>query len=163
MAKVLQDGEKATDFSMHSTTGQIELKDFSGSYLVLYFYPKDDTPGCTNEAKDFSALIDAFADRNAKVVGVSRDPLSKHEKFSAKHDLKVILASDESGETTEMYGTWIEKNMYGKTYMGIARQTFLIGPDGSIIKSWKKVQVKGHAEDVLSHLPDGTKTSQDKV
>ena len=152
MAKVLQDGEKAPDFSMPSTTGQIKLEDFSGSYLVLYFYPKDDTPGCTNEAKDFSALIDAFADRNAKV-----------EKFSAKHDLKVILASDESGETTEMYGTWIEKNMYGKTYMGIARQTFLIGPDGSIIKSWKKVRVKGHAEDVLSHLPDGTKTSQDKV
>ncbi|MEN8876162.1 MAG: peroxiredoxin, partial [Hyphomonas sp.] len=107
MAKVLQDGEKAPDFSMPSTTGQIKLDDFSGSYLVLYFYPKDDTPGCTNEAKDFSALIDAFADRNAKVVGVSRDPLSKHEKFSAKHDLKVILASDESGETTEMYGTWI--------------------------------------------------------
>jgi thioredoxin-dependent peroxiredoxin len=84
---------------------------------------------------------------------VSRDPLSKHEKFTAKHDLSVILASDESGETTEAYGTWVEKNMYGRTYMGIARQTFLIGPDGTIIKSWKKVRVKGHAEEVLGHLP----------
>lgn len=153
MAKLLQDGDKAPDFSMQSTAGPIKLDDFKGGYLVLYFYPKDDTPGCTNEAKDFSALIDEFTARNARIVGVSRDTLAKHEKFAAKHDLKVTLASDESGETTETYGTWVEKNMYGRTYMGIARQTFLIGPDGSIIKSWKKVRVKGHAEDVLGHLP----------
>ncbi|MEQ3651619.1 peroxiredoxin [Hyphomonas sp.] len=159
MAKVLQDGEKAPDFSMPSTSGSIQLKDFAGGYLVLYFYPKDDTPGCTNEAKDFSEMIEAFAARNAKIVGVSRDPLSKHEKFAAKHDLKVILGSDESGKVTESYGTWVEKNMYGRTYMGIARQTFLIGPDGSIIKSWKKVRVKGHAEGVLGHLPDPTKAN----
>jgi len=159
MAKVLQDGEKAPDFSMPSTSGPIQLKDFAGSYLVLYFYPKDDTPGCTNEAKDFSEMIEAFTARSAKIVGVSRDPLSKHEKFAAKHDLKVILGSDESGKVTESYGTWVEKNMYGRTYMGIARQTFLIGPDGSIIKSWKKVRVKGHAEDVLGHLPDPTKAN----
>ena len=153
MAKLLQDGDKAPDFSMPSTTGPITLKDFKGSYLVLYFYPKDDTPGCTNEAKDFTALADQFAARNAKIVGVSRDPMAKHEKFIAKHELNLILASDETGETTESYGTWVEKNMYGKKYMGIARQTFLIDPAGTIIKSWKKVRVKGHAEEVLDHLP----------
>ena len=153
MAKSLQEGDTAPDFSMPSTDGTIQLKDFKGSYLVLYFYPKDDTPGCTTEAKDFTSLAGEFAKRNAKIVGVSRDPMAKHEKFAAKHELDVILASDESGETTESYGTWVEKNMYGKRYMGVARATFLIDPSGTIIKSWKKVRVKGHAEAVLEELP----------
>ena len=153
MAEILQIGDKAPEFSMPSTSGPIKLKDFRGTYLVLYFYPKDDTPGCTNEAKDFTALSKEFAAKNAKVVGVSRDTLAKHEKFSAKHELDVILASDEGGTTTESYGTWVEKNMYGRTYMGIARETFLIDPKGAIIKVWKRVRVKGHADDVLSSIP----------
>lgn len=153
MGDVLQAGDKAPAFSMPSTSGVIKLKDFRGSYLVLYFYPKDDTPGCTNEAKDFSDLLDQFSARNAKVAGVSRDTLAKHEKFAAKHDLKVTLASDEEGKVTETYGTWVEKNMYGRTYMGIARETFLIDPKGVIIKYWQRVRVKGHAAEVLEHLP----------
>ncbi len=154
MAEILQTGDKAPDFTMQSTSGPISLKDFRGSYLVLYFYPKDDTPGCTNEAKDFTALADAFADKHVKIVGVSRDTLAKHEKFATKHDLSVILASDADGHVTESYGTWVEKNMYGRTYMGIARETYLIDPKGVIIKVWKKVRVKGHAEDVLGSIPE---------
>ena len=149
MAKVLQDGEKAPDFSMPSTSGPIQLKDFAGGYLVLYFYPKDDTPGCTNEAKDFSEMIEAFATRNAKIVGVSRDPLTKHEKFAAKHDLKVILGSDESGEITESYGTWVEKNMYGRTYMGTLRTTFVIDEKGMIEEVIAKVKTKDHTAQIL--------------
>lgn len=154
MAEILQTGDKAPDFAMESTDGPIRLKDFKGSYLVLYFYPKDDTPGCTNEAKDFTALADQFAEKNAKILGVSRDTLAKHEKFAAKHELAVILGSDADGTVTESYGTWVEKKLYGRTYMGIARETYLIDPKGSIIKVWKKVRVKGHAEEVLSSIPE---------
>ncbi|WP_370172118.1 MULTISPECIES: peroxiredoxin [Hyphomonas] len=154
MANPLQAGDKAPNFSMPSTEGEISLKDFEGSYLVLYFYPRDNTPGCTTEAKDFTALVDEFGARNAKIVGVSRDSMTKHENFKAKQDLKVILASDEDGKTTESYGTWVEKNMYGKTHMGVARETFLIDPTGKIIKLWKKVRVKGHAQEVLEALPE---------
>ncbi|HBQ47524.1 peroxiredoxin [Hyphomonas atlantica] len=154
MANPLQAGDKAPNFSMPSTEGDISLKDFEGSYLVLYFYPRDNTPGCTTEAKDFTALVDEFGARNAKIVGVSRDSMTKHENFKAKQDLRVILASDEDGKTTESYGTWVEKNMYGKTHMGVARETFLIDPTGKIIKLWKKVRVKGHAQEVLEALPE---------
>lgn len=154
MANPLQAGDKAPNFSMPSTEGDISLKDFEGSYLVLYFYPRDNTPGCTTEAKDFTALVDEFGARNAKIVGVSRDSITKHENFKAKQDLRVILASDEDGKTTESYGTWVEKNMYGKTHMGVARETFLIDPTGKIIKLWKKVRVKGHAQEVLEALPE---------
>ncbi|HAE95384.1 MAG TPA: peroxiredoxin [Hyphomonas atlantica] len=154
MANPLQAGDKAPNFSMPSTEGDISLKDFEGSYLVLYFYPRDNTPGCTTEAKDFTALVDEFGARNAKIVGVSRDSMTKHENFKAKQDLRVILASDEDGKTTESYGTWVEKNMYGKTHMGVARETFLIDPNGKIIKLWKKVRVKGHAQEVLEALPE---------
>lgn len=154
MAEMLQTGDKAPDFAMESTSGPITLKDFRGSYLVLYFYPKDNTPGCTNEAKDFSALADRFAGKNAKVLGVSRDSLAKHENFVARHELKVILGSDADGTVTETYGTWVEKKLYGRTYMGVARETYLIDPDGVIIKVWRKVRVKGHAEEVLSSIPD---------
>ena len=154
MANPLQAGDKAPNFSMPSTEGDISLKDFEGSYLVLYFYPRDNTPGCTTEEKDFTALVDEFGARNAKIVGVSRDSMTKHENFKAKQDLRVILASDEDGKTTESYGTWVEKNMYGKTHMGVARETFLIDPTGKIIKLWKKVRVKGHAQEVLEALPE---------
>ena len=149
MANPLQAGDKAPNFSMPSTEGDISLKDFEGSYLVLYFYPRDNTPGCTTEAKDFTALVDEFGARNAKIVGVSRDSMTKHENFKAKQDLRVILASDEDGKTTESYGTWVEKNMYGRKSMGIERSTFLIDEEGVVRDIWRKVKVKGHAEDVL--------------
>lgn len=154
MAKEWTEGDKAPDFSMPSTDGPISLSDFKGKYLVLYFYPKDNTPGCTNEAIDFSAHIKAFEKAGASVVGVSKDSMKKHENFVAKHDLKVVLASDEDGAVCDAYGTWVEKKNYGRTYMGIARSTFLIGPDGKLHKIWPKVKVKGHAEEVLAAIPD---------
>ena len=144
-----KEGKPAPDFSMDSTQGPIKLGDFKGRTLVLYFYPKDDTPGCTTEAKDFSAMAKQFAKAGAAVVGVSRDPLARHEKFAAKHDLDLVLASDEDGTVCEAYGVWVEKKNYGRTYMGIQRATFLIGPDKKVIRIWPKVRVKGHAEEVL--------------
>ena len=152
MTKQLQSGEKAPYFSMSSTKGDIDLSDFKGQKLVLYFYPKDDTPGCTTEAIAFTALAPEFEAAGAAIVGVSKDTLAKHEKFAAKHDLSVTLASDADGSVCDAYGTWVEKKMYGRTYMGIARSTFLIGEDGAIIKVWQKVKVKGHAEDVLETI-----------
>lgn len=147
-----QEGRKAPAFSMETTAGKRRLADYAGKYLVLYFYPKDDTPGCTQEALDFTAHAKAFEKAGAVVLGVSRDSLSRHEKFSAKHNLTVQLGSDEDGKVSEAYGTWEEKSMYGRTYMGMARRTFLIGPDGKIIRVWPKVRVKGHAQEVLENI-----------
>ena len=152
MAIGLKEGGRAPNFSMESTQGPIKLADFKGRTLVLYFYPKDDTPGCTTEAKDFTALAKDFAKADAAVVGVSRDPMTRHEKFAGKHELDLILASDEDGKVCEAYGVWVEKQNYGRTYMGIERSTFLIGPDGKIRRIWSKVRVKGHAEEVLSEV-----------
>ena len=152
MANGPKEGVRAPDFSMDSTQGPIKLADFKGRTLVLYFYPKDDTPGCTTEAKDFTALAKDFAKADAAVVGVSRDPMTRHEKFAGKHELDLILASDEDGKVCEAYGVWVEKQNYGRTYMGIERSTFLIGPDGKIRRIWSKVRVKGHAEEVLSEV-----------
>ena len=121
-----------------------------GGPLVLYFYPKDDTSGCTREAQDFTALAGDFAAAGARVVGVSRDPMKKHDKFIAKYDLSVPLASDEDGRISEAFGTWVEKSMYGRKYMGLERATFLIGGDGRVRKAWRKVKVPGHAEAVLA-------------
>lgn len=118
--------------------------------LVLYFYPKDDTSGCTREAIDFSGLIDDFDAAGVAVVGVSKDSAKKHASFIAKHDLKVRLVADETGALCEAYGTWVEKSLYGRKYMGIERATFLIGRDGRIAKVWRKVKVPGHAEAVLA-------------
>ena len=146
----LKEGARAPKFSMDSTQGPIKLADFRDRTLVLYFYPKDDTPGCTTEAKDFTALAGDFAKAGAAVVGVSRDSMARHEKFAGKHALDLILASDEDGKVCEAYGVWVEKKNYGRTYMGIQRSTFLIGPDGKIIRIWPKVRVKGHAEEVLA-------------
>ncbi|MDP3403827.1 MAG: peroxiredoxin [Brevundimonas sp.] len=117
---------------------------------VLYFYPKADTPGCTNEAKDFSEHAEAFAGAGVTVIGVSKDAVKKLEKFKAKYDLKVTLASDEDTGVTEAFGVWVEKSMYGKTYMGIERATFLIDGSGTVRRVWRKVSVKGHAEAVLA-------------
>jgi len=144
-------GDTAPGFSMPSDGGgTVSLSDFKGRYLVLYFYPKDDTPGCTKEAIGFSDSKAAFNALNASIVGVSKDPVAKHDKFIVKHNLKVGLGSDESGEVIEKYGVWVEKNMYGKKYMGIERATYLIGPTGKILEIWRKVRVKDHVAAVLA-------------
>jgi len=146
-------GDNAPDFSMPSDGGgTVTLSDFKGRYLVLYFYPKDNTPGCTTEAVDFTALKDKFSALNAEIIGVSRDSIKKHDNFIAKKELGIILGADLEGKVTEDYGVWVEKSMYGKTYMGIQRATFLIGPNGKIAEVWPKVRVKGHAEAVLERL-----------
>jgi peroxiredoxin Q/BCP len=120
-----------------------------GGPLVLYFYPKDDTSGCTKEAQDFTDLADEFAKAGAKIVGLSRDPMKKHDKFIAKYNLKVPLVSDEDGAISDAFGTWVEKSMYGRKYMGMERATYLIGKDGQVVKAWRKVKVPGHAAEVL--------------
>ena len=146
-------GDKAPDFNIPTNGGgNTTLSTYSGKFLVLYFYPKDDTPGCTTEAKDFTALYADFGKAGAAILGVSKDTVAKHEKFISKHELAITLGSDESGEMVEAYGVWVEKNMYGRKYMGIQRSTFLIGPDGKIAHVWPKVKVKGHAQAVLDTL-----------
>ncbi|SLN17580.1 thioredoxin-dependent thiol peroxidase [Roseisalinus antarcticus] len=146
----LEPGDAAPDFSLpRDGGGTAALADFAGQAVVLYFYPRDDTSGCTKEAIAFTDHLEAFAAAGAVVLGVSKDSVSKHDKFRDKHGLKVALLSDEEGDVCERYGVWKEKNMYGKTYMGIERSTFLIGPDGKIAKAWHKVKVPGHAEAVL--------------
>jgi len=143
-------GDKAPDFSLPANDGKtIALADYQGQALVLYFYPKDDTPGCTTEAKDFTALSADFAAAGAAIIGASKDKPAKHDKFIAKHELNVDLVSDEEGILMENYGVWVEKNMYGRKYMGIERATFLIDSVGTIQQIWRKVRVKGHAEAVL--------------
>lgn len=122
---------------------------YQGKPLVVYFYPKADTPGCTNEAKDFTALADDFAAAGVPIVGISKDKPAKLKKFADKYGLRVILASDESGAACEAFGTWVEKSLYGRKYMGIERATFLVGADGAILRVWPKVKVKGHAAEVL--------------
>ena len=126
-----------------------------GQPLVLYFYPKDDTSGCTKEAQDFTELAGDFAKAGVKVVGLSRDPMKKHDKFIAKYDLKVPLASDEDGAVSDAFGTWVEKSMYGRKYMGMERATYLIGADGRVLKAWRKVKVPGHAAEVLKAAKSG--------
>jgi len=150
----LKPGDVAPAFSMPGSgdSGTLSLTDYAGKYLVLYFYPKDNTPGCTTEAIDFTAQKQAFAKLNADIIGVSRDSVKKHDNFIAKKELGIILGADVEGSVTEDYGVWVEKSMYGKTYMGIQRATFLIGPDGRIVEVWPKVRVKGHIDAVLESL-----------
>ncbi len=144
-------GRAAPDFTLpRDGGGTVALADLRGQQVVLYFYPKDDTPGCTTEGVGFSRAIADFEAAGAVVVGVSKDSAAKHDKFVAKHDLKVILASDAEGTTCEDYGVWGERSMYGKTYMGIERATFLIGQDGTVRQVWRKVKVAGHVEEVLA-------------
>ena len=146
-------GDKAPAFDMPTDgDGNVSLSGLSGKNVVLYFYPRDDTPGCTKEAIAFTGLKADFDARNAVIVGVSKDTVAKHAKFRAKHDLDVILGADEDGAVCEAYGVWVEKNMYGRKSMGIERSTFLIGPDGTLRQVWRKVKVAGHAEAVLAAL-----------
>ena len=146
---MIEQGDKAPDLAVTASDGSTINLAAPGTPLVLYFYPKDDTSGCTREAQDFTALARDFAAAGAKIVGVSRDPMKKHEKFIAKYGLKVPLASDEDGRISDAFGTWVEKSMYGRKYMGMERATFLIGKDGRVLRAWRKVKVPGHAEEVL--------------
>jgi len=147
MAKITE-GAKAPDFEMEGADGPIRSADFKGKTYVLYFYPKDDTPGCTNENKDFSALAPAFARAGVAVVGASKDSLKRHATFTAKYGLTVPLGSDPEGKTIEAFESWVQKSLYGREYMGIDRSTFLI-QDGVIKRIWRKVKVAGHAQAVL--------------
>ena len=146
----LKEGKKAPSFTMkRDGGGTVKLSDLKGKIVVLYFYPKDDTSGCTKEAIAFTEHKKKFDRIGAEIIGVSRDTVEKHEKFIEKHKLKVALGADEDGKVTERYGVWQEKKMYGRTFMGIVRSTFLIDQDGVIRKIWPKVKVAGHAEEVL--------------
>ncbi|WP_127109766.1 thioredoxin-dependent thiol peroxidase [Pararhodobacter zhoushanensis] len=148
-------GETAPDFTAPTQNGEdLTLSDLRGQPVVLYFYPKDDTPGCTQEAKDFTELGHQFEAAGAKVIGVSKDTVAKHEKFALKYDLGVTLVSDAEGEICEQYGVWGEKKNYGKTYMGITRATFLIDGEGRLAREWPKVKVAGHAEEVLDAVKE---------
>lgn len=148
---MIEAGQLAPDFDLPvAGGGSVSLAGSAGKVVVLFFYPKADTPACTTEAQDFTALADQFKAANAVVIGVSRDPLRKLERYRDKHGLGVILAYDEAGTITEAYGVWGEKQMYGRTYMGIERATFLIDEAGFVHQVWRKVSVKGHAEAVLS-------------
>ena len=151
MTKSLEAGTPAPAFTLETDTeGTVTLGDYAGAPLVLYFYPKDDTSGCTKEAIAFTALSDAFAKAGAKILGVSPDSVAKHEKFRTKHDLGIALGANEEKTTLEAYGVWVEKSMYGRKYMGVERSTFLIDGSGTIARVWRKVKVPGHAEEVLS-------------
>ena len=146
----IEAGTQAPAFDMATDGGgRVSLDGLKGKSVVLYFYPKADTPGCTTEGQDFTALGEQFAAADAVVIGVSRDPVKKLDRFKAKRELGVILASDEDGVVTETYGVWVEKQLYGRVYMGVERATFLIDGAGRVVRVWRKVSVKGHAQDVL--------------
>ena len=148
---MIEVGDKAPDFTVKTDGGgEITLSKMRGKKVVLYFYPKDDTPGCTKEACGFRDSLPDFSGLDAAIVGVSKDGVAKHDKFKAKYDLPFTLAADEDGAICEAYGTWIEKSMYGRKYMGIDRATFLIDEEGLVRQVWRKVKVKGHVEAVLA-------------
>ena len=150
MPKDLKIGDAAPSFSLPANGGRtVNLTDFAKRKLVIYFYPKDNTPGCTTEAIDFTAAIKDFDKANTEIVGVSADSVKKHENFIDKHDLAITLLSDEDQKMLNAYGVWVEKNMYGRKFMGIERATYLIGTDGKIEQIWRKVKVKDHVEAVL--------------
>ncbi|KUJ80772.1 alkyl hydroperoxide reductase [Ruegeria marisrubri] len=141
----------APDFTLpRDGGGEVTLSDLRGHAVVLFFYPRDDTPGCTKESIGFSEQLDAFAESGAKVFGISRDSVARHDKFVAKHGLTTPLLSDENSTVCEDYGVWVEKNMYGRKSMGIERSTFLIDPEGRIARIWRKVKVPGHVDEVLA-------------
>lgn len=146
---MLSPGDKAPDFDLPTDTGRVSLAGLKGKAVVLYFYPKDDTTGCTSQALQFSAEVEEFAKAGAVVIGVSKDSAASHGKFRKKHDLTVELASDTLGETVEAYGAWVEKSMYGRKYMGIDRSTFLIDREGVVRETWRKVKVPNHVKAVL--------------
>ena len=147
---MIGEGGNAPAFEITTSNGERINLSAPGGLLVLYFYPKDDTSGCTREAQDFTALAAQFAKAGVRVVGVSRDPMAKHEKFIGKYGLAVPLASDEDGRISDAFGTWVQKSMYGRKYMGMERATFLIRGDGRVVREWRKVKVPGHAAEVLA-------------
>lgn len=154
----LEAGDMAPDFVLPTTgtsDGQtVSLKDLTDKPIVLFFYPKDDTPGCTKEAVGFSERLGEFEKAGVRVVGMSPDPIKKHVKFQEKHSIKVPLISDEEKMALSAFGIWVEKSMYGKKYMGVERSTFLIGSDGKILKVWRKVKVPGHVDEVLATVQE---------
>jgi peroxiredoxin Q/BCP len=151
VSAMLNEGDVAPDFELPRDGGKtVTLSQFEGGPVVLYFYPKDDTSGCTQQAIGFSERIAAFQKAGAEVIGVSPDSLKSHDKFRDKHDLQVILLADEEKSAIQAYGVWAEKKMYGRSYMGVERSTFLIGKDGTIKRIWRGVKVPGHVEDVLA-------------
>lgn len=144
-------GDQAPDFDLPTDGGgRVKLSDHLGKKVVVYFYPKDDTSGCTKEAQAFTDLANDFATLGVPVIGISPDPVKSHDKFKAKYGLNLILASDEDKIALEAWGVWVEKSMYGRSYMGVERSTFIVGTDGKIAKAWPKVKVPGHAEEVLA-------------
>lgn len=146
---MINEGDKAPNITVTASDGSSIDLSAPGQPLVLYFYPKDDTSGCTREAQDFTGLASDYAVAGVKVLGVSRDSMKKHEKFIDKYGLSVPLVSDEDGRVSEAFGTWVQKSMYGRKYMGMERATFLIDADGDVLKAWRKVKVPKHADEVL--------------
>jgi peroxiredoxin Q/BCP len=146
---MISEGGKAPNITVKASDGSSVNLASPGQPIVLYFYPKDDTSGCTREAQDFTALAGDFKKAGVKVIGVSRDPMKSHEKFIGKYDLAVPLVSDEDGSISNAFGTWVEKSMYGRKYMGMERATYLIDADGKVLKAWRKVKVPKHADEVL--------------
>ncbi len=147
----MQTGDPIPDVTLPDAGGTpTALRTYDGAPLVVYFYPKDDTPGCTTEAKDFTALADRFAAAGARVVGISKDSVARHATFAAKHDLSVTLLADQDGAACAAFGTWVQKKLYGREYMGIERATFLFAADGTLTHIWRSVKVKGHADAVAT-------------
>ena len=153
---MVQEGDAAPDFELPTEDGSVRLSRLKGKPVVVYFYPKDDTSGCTAEARDFNALRAEFADAGAEVIGISPDSVASHTKFSRKHGLQLKLAADVEKSAATAYGVWVEKSMYGRKYMGVERSTFLVDPRGRIAKIWRKVKVPGHAEAVLKAVRELT-------
>lgn len=146
-------GKPAPDFELTADNGQtVKLSDFRGKYVVLYFYPKDMTPGCTTEACDFRDNHESFQELDAVILGVSPDPQTRHQKFKEKHGLPFLLLADEDHKVAEQYGVWKLKKNFGKEYMGIERSTFIVDKEGKLMKEWRNVKVKGHAEDALRYI-----------
>jgi len=153
MPKTLKIGDKIPKFSLNlSNDTVINSKNLIGNTYVIYFYPKDNTPGCTNEAKDFSSLFKDFKNLNVEIIGISKDSIKTHQNFIEKHKLKIKLGSDQEGKVIEKFGVWVEKKMYGRIYMGIERSSFLISDKGKIESIWRKVKVKGHAKEVYERI-----------
>ena len=144
-------GDNAPEFTIATDGGgSFSLSEMKGHYVIIYFYPKDDTPGCTKEACGFRDMLPDFSDSSAKIIGISKDTVAKHDKFKSKYELPFLLGADLEGNVCEAYGTWVEKSMYGRQYMGIERATFLVDKQGILQGVWRKVKVKGHVEEVLS-------------
>lgn len=149
----IETGMQAPDFTLEAQTGEkVTLSDFRGKNVVLYFYPKDMTPGCTTEACDFRDQFQSFSELNAVILGISADPADRHQKFVEKYDLPFLLLADTDHEVADAYGVWKLKKNYGREYMGIERSTFIIDKDGKMVKEWRKVQVKGHVENALNYI-----------